>query len=121
MDIIELHAWMDGGSVTLICTNERNQNFKIVFVQNVSWKILDIQNLPGRIYLDDNLVDQRCDTEKLIMKGLENSGFKGLDTVEKVILTEKMQYINSQEYLTDATKVEIVITNRCYIFFPFSF
>lgn len=104
--IREVQSYMDGGSAIFICKNDSNQEFQIEFVQNVFWEILESHNrLPGRIYLDDKLVDQRSELEGFIIKSLENSSFISTK-IEKTILKEKIKYVKSEQYLIDVKKVK---------------
>ena len=104
--IKELIAWMDGGSVTLVCKNEKAEEFKIHFTQNVSFEIPEGDNeLPGRLYIDSSLIEQRSKTEKIIIDALENRVILGVSGLEKKLLNEKINYIKSSAYLKDSERV----------------
>ncbi len=104
--IKDFQIWMDGGSVTLICANSMNQEFQIEFVQNVAWEILESYNrLPGRIYLNDKLVEQRSELENLIINNLENIDSLS-EQLERKILAEKIEYVKSEQYLSDINRVK---------------
>jgi hypothetical protein len=103
--IEELHAWMDGGSVTLICRNDQHQKFEIEFVQNVDLELYDPNRIPGRIYLNKHLIDQRSELEIQIIKGLKTVQKELKDHLERRILQEKLDYIHSENYLTDQKKI----------------
>jgi len=105
-EILELQSWMDGGSVTLVCLNQKKQEFKIHFVQNVIWEILENSKLSGRIYFNDKLVEQRSEHEELIIKILDDSTFKNLNKLRMEILKEKIQYVKSEQYLIDVKKIK---------------
>lgn len=105
--IVELQTWMDGGSVTLICVNEKKREFKVDFVQNVVWEVSKSSKIPGRIYLNDKLIAQSSRLEVVLLKILENSNFESIDELERKILNEKIEYINSKDYLVDAKKVKV--------------
>lgn len=98
--IVELWAWMDGGSVTLLCKNAMNQEFKVDFVQNVAWRMLEQNKIPGRLYFDDELITQRSEIEESILANLENADYTNLNKLKREILFEKLEYIRS-------------ISNRC--------
>ena len=108
IEIIELLVWMDGGSITLKCINFLSQEFEIEFVQNISWDWCESQNIPGRIYLNQKLVDQRSDLETDIIKAIGSSIYKAKDTNDQTMLDEKLEYVKSDKYLVDQTKVKKV-------------
>ncbi len=97
---------MDGGSLTLICENEKKQEFKIHFTQNVIWETIKELKLPGRIYFNDKLINQRSKIENSIIKNIENANFKDLSELKKGILKEKVQYVKSERYLKDISRVK---------------
>ncbi len=108
IEIKELVIWMDGGSITLKCKNNLNREFEIEFVQNISWDLYDFLNIPGRIYLDKKLVNQRSDLEEKILCGLKEAKFSSKSSLDQKILKEKLDYVNSEEYLTDQEKIKKV-------------
>lgn len=108
IEIVELIAWMDGGSVTLKCRNNLNQEFEIEFVQNVIWDLYEPLNIPGRIYLDKKLINQRSNLETKIINALKTANLKSKDSLEQKILIEKLEYVNSKKYLTDQTRINRV-------------
>ena len=110
-EFLELQSWMDGGSLTLVCLNKKKQEFKIHFVQNVIWEILENSKLSGRIYFNDKLVEQRSELEKLIIKNIDNSTLIYLSKLEKEILKEKIQYVKSKQYLIDVNKIKFYKRN----------
>lgn len=108
IEIEELLAWMDGGSITLKCRNGLNQEFEIEFVQNVSWDLYESLNIPGRIYLNKKLIAQKSELETKIISALQTSNLKSKDSLEQKILEEKLDYVNSEKYLTDQKKIKKV-------------
>ena len=108
IEVEELLAWMDGGSITLKCRNNLNQEFEIEFVQHVSWDVYEYQNIPGRVYLDKKLIPQRSDLETKIVNALKAANFHSKDALDQKMLKEKLDYINSKEYLTDQEKIKKV-------------
>ncbi|MBD0405312.1 hypothetical protein [Flammeovirga sp. EKP202] len=108
IEIEELLAWMDGGSITLKCRDNRNQKFEIEFVQHVVWNVHERQNIPGRVYLDKKLITQRSNLEIQIINALKVAKFHSKDALDQNILKEKLDYINSEEYLTDQEKIKRV-------------
>jgi len=109
IEIEDLFTWMDGGSITLKCRNNSNQEFEIEFVQNVSWNLYESHNIPERIYLNKVLIDQRSDLENNIITGLNNVDLKSMNALDKKILKEKLEYVISEKYLTDQEKIKKVI------------
>ncbi|MBL0686172.1 hypothetical protein [Aquimarina mytili] len=105
--IQELSTWMDGGTVTLNCTNQKKQKFEIELVQNVNWNILEFEKLPGRIYFNGNLISKRSDTEKILIESLENALLINASDLDETILQEKIDYIKSEQYILDSDKIRI--------------
>ena len=111
--IKEIAIWMDGGSVTVKCQNEIGHTFDIEFVQNVIWDYPTISNvtdqlslkIPGRLYLNDQLIDIRSNLEERIIQSIETADKVILDETELQILDEKVKYIKSDSYLRDQEKL----------------
>jgi len=101
-------AWMDGGSITLKCENDLNQNFEIEFVQNVIWEVYDSQNLSGRIYLDKELIEQRSLLETEIINILRQAKMQSNDSLDLKMLNDKLDYVESGKYITDQSKIRYV-------------
>ncbi len=106
--IKEMATWMDGGSITLYCENIHGQEFVIHFVQNVQWDILKFEKLPGRIYLDGNLIPQRSELEKKLIQGLCNCKFVKASDLDSRILKEQMDYLKSEQYILDPKRIQII-------------
>ena len=104
--IRDLSPWMDGGSITLNCENLAGQKFQIEFHQNM---ILDFHlgsKIPGRLYLNNTLVEVKSDLEKSIIENLEKGELdydKTLPDYHLILglLKEKIDYVNSEQYLKD--------------------
>ncbi len=105
IEIEDVLAWMDGGSITLKCKNELGQEFEIEFVQNVIWEVSELQNIPGRIYLNGELILQRSQLESDIILSLSKSHVKSSDPFDKQMIDERLEYVKSEEYLTDQSKI----------------
>ncbi|WP_438425526.1 hypothetical protein [Aquimarina macrocephali] len=108
IEIEDISVWMDGGSITLKCRNENDQYFEIEFVQNVSWSLYESQNIPGRIYLDKELINQRSNLETEIINGLIKAELKSRNSLDQRMLNEKLEYVSSEGYLTDQVKIRRV-------------
>lgn len=106
IEIEELLTWMDGGSISLKCRNKSDQEFEIEFTQNVSWGLYESHNIPGRIYLNKVLVKQRSDLENNIISGLNSLDLKSMNSLDKKILKEKLEYVISEKYLIDQKKIK---------------
>ena len=104
--ICELYAWMDGGSVTLICKNDLGQHFEIEFVQSVILNPRIVTKIPGRLYFDKKLVSERSDLEKVLLKNLEEAEMKNLTELDMQILEERIKYVKSDQYLIDSKETE---------------
>ncbi len=104
--INELGAWMDGGSVTLYCIDKLNQEFQIHFQQNIIWEITKESEIPGRIYLNRKLIEQRSNEENMMLLGIEKANCSKLNKLEKKIIEEKILYVKSEKYLADQKKLK---------------
>ena len=54
------------------------------------------------------MVDQRSDLETDIIKAIGSSIYKAKDTNDQTMLDEKLEYVKSDKYLVDQTKVKKV-------------
>ncbi len=105
--IEDIAIWMDGGTVILKCFNNERQNFSIEFTQSVLFEIYEFYNrLPGRLYLNEKIAEQRSELEEKIIKAIERVSFKKKELDNKIIF-EKIKYIESQEYLDNVLKVTL--------------
>ena len=105
--IKQLHVWMDGGSVTLVCFNMKHQSFTIEFVQNVFWEVPKSSKLPGRIYLNNELIEQRTGLEIKLLENLKKAILIRTSSFDENILLEKINYAESNQYLVDSDKVKL--------------
>lgn len=104
--ITELFAWMDGGSLTIKCQNSLNEEFEIEFVQNVIWDWNEVNKIPGRIYFNNRIVQQRSDLEQKIIQLLVKAEFEDKGPYDSQLLKEKIDYTNSENYITDQSKLK---------------
>lgn len=93
--IQEIQVWMDGGSVTINCSNSKGQEYIIEFQQHMILKTSSEGKMPGRIYLNNKLVNERSDVEKQILFILNKAIIKRED---KLIIDEMINYVQSEEY-----------------------
>ncbi|MFY0628808.1 MAG: hypothetical protein JXR05_00425 [Flavobacteriaceae bacterium] len=110
IDILDIYSWMDGGSVTLKCKDRKRQKFDVEFKQNVFWEVYPSSQIPGRIYLNEILIEQRSELENQLLKSLTKSVFSIIDDIGKRLLIEKIEYVKSEKYLTD--KVNIIFKEK---------
>jgi hypothetical protein len=96
----ELSTWMDGGSVTVNYTDKNGLNNTIEIVQNVTAEYYEeISKIPGRVYVNNDLIDKRSNQEDTVVqqlsKDLENHNID----LDKEVIKEKINWINSTQYL----------------------
>jgi len=60
----------DGGSLFFECETALNHKYTLLFTQYVFLDILGYEMLPGRMYLNQKLIDLKSDEEKLILHGI---------------------------------------------------
>ena len=110
LTIEDIHAWMDGGSVTLVTKDADSNNFEIEFVQKV---FLDKRNglhYPGSLLLDKNEVEIRSALESKILSAVKDSGW-GSKIIEKEkgllrqMISECIDFVTSDKYIEVARKV----------------
>lgn len=110
ISISNFAAWMDGGTLTFNCISKNGNNFEVTLSQYV---ILDIPKklnnsikLPGRIYINDNLVEIRSTLEKNLITALKEVVLSngGLLKMEKECLIKHISYLESEHYVENASK-----------------
>ena len=104
--ITELSAWMDGGSLTIKRQNSSNEEFEIEFVQNVNWDLYDGHKIPGRVYFNNQLVEQRSVLEEKIIQLLNKAKFEDKGSYDSQLLKDWIDYTNSGNYITDQLKIK---------------
>jgi hypothetical protein len=62
----------DGGSYFLDCETTSGQKFKLAFIQHIALGRPNPKLLPGRIYLNEKLIDLNSVEEKSILKSITN-------------------------------------------------
>lgn len=97
----ELGAWMDGGSITLYFNKKnRNKELSIEFLQYVIAEYYEeTSKIPGRIYLNDEIVEKRSPTEREIINFLSSNISNKLYGLERKMLIEKIHWIESKDYM----------------------
>lgn len=97
---MELKIWMDGGSITLNYVDKSNGVNLIELVQNVSITYCEeVSRIPGRIYINDELVEIRSKLENEILKKISNDLINQETDSDQKILLEKIEWIKSNEYI----------------------
>jgi hypothetical protein len=110
LSITNFATWMDGGTLTFNCISKNGNNFEVTLSQFVNLDIPEKTNesliLPGRIYINDNLVEIRSTLEKDLIVALKanmlNKG--GLLKMEKKCLVNHITYLESEDYVKNALK-----------------
>lgn len=62
----------DGGSLFFECETFQNSNFNLLFTQYTFLDNPDTEMLPGRIYLNQKIIDLKSKEEKIILFALNN-------------------------------------------------
>ncbi len=107
LKFIRLTSFMDGGSLLLEFVNdESNSTVKIEIVQHGFLHYYEeISKIPGRIYLNEKLISKRSKEEDCIMEFLKFFLLKTLNETDKKFLIEKLNFIESAEYMELEPKV----------------
>ena len=109
----ELYAWMDGGSITMNYTDKNGQNNTIEIVQNVSVEYYEeISKIPGRVYVNNELIDRRSIQEKAVVEQLSEDLENQHTKLDKGIIEEKIDWIKSNHYLKFEPTILIMSEKR---------
>ena len=95
----EMGVCMDGGSKIIDVINPNKQGLTIWLMQHISIDYYEeISKIPGRIYLDDYLVEKGSQTEKEVINFLQMEVVNaiGLDFSKAII--DKILWIESEAY-----------------------
>lgn len=109
LTIVQLLAWMDGGSVTLDTEDESSNSFTIEFTQHAFLRV-DVNSLiPGSIFINRELVEVRSTLEHKIINALKSAKFKQEehnepDSLEMGLLWECIHFTESEDYVALAKK-----------------
>ena len=101
--IVDLYAFMDGGTVMVKLAAVGDNEIEIRFNQNVDLKVTDRNVNPAALLLNKKLVAVRSDLEKTLLTTIKNSKFA--DTVSesdkafKECLDQSIDYIESEQYV----------------------
>lgn len=92
---------MDRGSLTLIFDDSYGHEKQLQFIQHVNLRYSGLKDkLPGRIYLDNHLIEKRTTQEVAIVKFLENTITKELNQDQKDMLQNHIEFVKSEEYVS---------------------
>ena len=101
--IIDLYGWMDGGSVTVKLETTDNTLFKIEFKQKADLRVTEINPNPGRMLLNNKVVDIRSGLETKIITILKNAIYSNdpsHDTKDfRECLTEAIDFVETKDYV----------------------
>lgn len=96
----ELAVWMDGGSSTIYFTDDKNKEQRIDIQQHTSIEYYEeLSNVPGRIYVNDEIIDKRSIAEFAIVAFLKEFVIFNVKGLEKDILIEQINWIESKAYV----------------------
>ncbi|TPN82790.1 hypothetical protein [Aquimarina algicola] len=70
--ITNFAAAADGGSLFFECETTQKAKFNLLFTQYVFLDNPDPEMIPGRIYLNQKIIDLKSKEEKMILLGLKN-------------------------------------------------
>lgn len=110
LTIEDVHAWMDGGTVTLVTRDSEFNYFEIEFVQNVSLQRRDNRPCPGSLLLDKKEVKIRSEVESKILASIKNAEWE-LKTLDKDqglltrMINECVNFVTSEKYLKVAREM----------------
>ena len=110
LTIEDFHAWMDGGTVTLVTWDEELNNFEIEFVQKMSLVRRGNLPCPGSLLLNRKEVEIRSELESKIISAVKSANW-GQKIVEKEkgllrqMITECTEFITSDKYIEVSKKM----------------
>jgi len=108
----ELYAWMDGGSIKLNYTDKNGLNNTIEIVQNVTKEYYEeISKIPGRVYVNNNLVDKRSNQENSILEQLRKDIENQNTELDEKLVKEIIEWIKSKQYL-EFESVKLIMTEK---------
>lgn len=101
--IVDLYAFMDGGTVLVKLDTVDENKIEIRFNQKVDLRVYERNVNPAALLLNNNLVAVRSDLEKVILTAIKNAKFadtvSDLDRAFKECLDESINYVESEQYV----------------------
>lgn len=102
-EIIDLIAWLDGGTVTVKLATVDSSPLDIEFVQKVDLRVTERNPNPGRLLLNKKAVDIRSDLETKILAILKNALISEElpigDKVFKTCLDDAIGFVETNDYI----------------------
>jgi len=96
----ELSYWMDGGSITFYYTDLNGQNNTIEVIQHVSTRYYkELSKIPGRIYVNNTLVDKWSNKEQEVIDQLTADIENQTTERTKKLINRKIEWIKSNQYI----------------------
>lgn len=109
-EIIDLIAWLDGGTVTVKLATLDSSPLDIEFVQKVDLRVTERNPNPGRLLLNKKAVDIRSDLETKILAVLKNAIISDElpigDKAFKTSLEDAINFVETNDYVLLAKKIE---------------
>ena len=104
---------MDGGTISIHCVHKLKEKLIIRLLQHQSPKYYEeISKIPGRIYINDTLVEIRSNIENEVMTFLERITSSSQVDEGVELLNQKIKFIKSKNYITFKPKKMILSDNR---------
>ena len=107
--IVDLYAWMDGGTVTVRFASENGDGVEVEFVQKVFFEDKQIGLAAGSLVIDNGVVSLRSELEKQVIDVCKRAIFSDEVSLEdrqfKVCLEEAIAFVESDDYILTAKKV----------------
>jgi len=105
LTINSLLAWMDGGTITLLATDDYSNEFKIEFTQTMFLEKRKREFYPGSLIINEKIVAVRSDLEARIILAIRNAAFSPkIDDLDKSLITECLEFVLSDNYVTITKK-----------------
>ncbi|MFK7809166.1 MAG: hypothetical protein AB8F74_15290 [Saprospiraceae bacterium] len=98
---LTMGVYMDGGTLALIFKNESNDKKQIILCQNINVNYYEEleDNIPGRVYVENQLIEKRSLDEKAVVTFLENLLNNLINKSDQRLLSEKLSFIKSDNYV----------------------
>ncbi len=108
-EIIDIYGWMDGGTVTVKLATIDNAKFEVEFVQKADLRVTDRNPNPGRLLLNEKVVEIRSDLEANIIKILKNALYSEDPSHDnkdfRECLVEAISFVESNNYVLTANQI----------------
>ena len=108
-EIIDIYAWMDGGSVTVKLATLNNEPFLIEFRQKADMRVTESNKYPGRLLLNNILVDIRSDLEANVIAILKKAIYSDNSLHEtkdfRECLQDAIKFVETNDYILLANQI----------------